>query len=147
MIFHSDPVPFIRNNQVRMMDYAWVCFLKNPIDENMTCADHINGCGFGVEEGSLVVVDASECELVHGRIWYIAARTVTKEGQKSCKVGYVKCLFNQVHLVAHRVGIVIEIKHGKQYKITDTLNFKDVCQSVAKIKFVDGGMMQHVANI
>ena len=107
----------------------------------------INGCGFGVEEGSLVVVDASECELVHGRIWYIAARTVTKEGQKSCKVGYVKCLFNQVHLVAYRVGIVTEIKHGKQYKITDTLNFKDVCQSVAKIKFVDGGMMQHVANI
>jgi hypothetical protein len=52
-----------------------------------------------------------------------------------------------VHLVAHRVGIVTEIKHGKNYKITDTLNFEDVCQSVAKIKFVDGGMMKQVANI
>ena len=38
---------------------------------------------------------------------------------------------------AHGVGIVTEIKHGKQYKITDTLNFEDVCQSVAKIKFVE----------
>jgi hypothetical protein len=57
----------------------------------------------------LIVVDASECELVNRRIYCIAARCVNRDRHKSCKVGYVKALFNQEHLVGHRVGIVPKI--------------------------------------
>ena len=104
----------------------------------MTCAEHTDGCGLGLQMGELIVVDATECELAQGKVYYIAARRVTSEAKRGCKVGYVKCLFNQVKYFAHRVGLVTAIEEPDEKK--DSYHARNKCDGIATLTFVDAGM-------
>ena len=111
----------------------------------MKCDQHKNGCGRTLKTCMTVVVDATECELVEGKIYYIAARVVTDDARKSCKIGIVKCLFDQVHLFAHRVGIVTEIHcPDKNQSTTKRPAYiaRNKCFGTATLKFIDGGLLQ-----
>ena len=134
--------PATNDELVRMVTSCYVCFLDKPIDNNMTCSNHSSGCGKSVVRGDLIVCDASECELVEGKVYYIAARRVKvsekREVEKECKVGIVKCLFNQLNLFAHRVGVVVDIQKKEEVETT-TQYMKNKCHSVAEVKFLDGG--------
>jgi hypothetical protein len=97
--------PFL---QVRMVKCAYVSFIDKPVDENMQCTLHNENnplhkhWGAILRKGMSILVDATECELVDGYVYYMAARVLTTTGRKGCKVGIVKCLFDQVEYFAHR---------------------------------------------
>ena len=122
-----------------MVQSSLVTFVGHPIDTNMSCKEHPNGCGKVLAAGDIVVCDAHECEFVKGGIYFIAARILDSEGHKSCKVGLFKCLFHQVNLIAHRVGKVVKIEQEGKSKNT-TQYACDHCRGVATIRFLDGGI-------
>ena len=129
-----------------MVNYAYVCFIDKPVDENMQCTLHndespvYRHCGAVVRMGMPILIDATECELVDGYVYYIAARLITTSGRKGCKVGIVKCLFNQVHLFAHRVGYVTKILHPEENaEKTRTIHARNKCHGLARIVFADNG--------
>ena len=135
-------------SKVHKQAYGIVCFVSHPIDKNMKCSKHPDGCGHALSVGNIVVVDATECELVQGCIYYIAVRVVydgnddkgAVEPYKGCKIGYLKCLFNQVHLFAHRVAIVTSIELPDE---TETYTASNVCGGTATIKFIDHGLLNY----
>ena len=58
---------------------------------------------------------------------------------KTCKVGVFKCLFNQLNIIAHRVGMVVNTQEERENKNT-TGYARDHCHGVAEIQFIDGGL-------
>ena len=139
--------PALHDDLVRMVRSCHICYVDKPLDDNMMCEAHPDGCGKALEVHDIVVCDASECELVEGKIYYIAARMVVTiedngkvDTRKGCKVGIIKCLFNQLHLFAHRVGLVVSIERQDEVK-TLTQNMRNHCCTVAKLSFLDGGSL------
>ena len=139
--------PMLQDGNVRIVRRCHICYLDKPFDTNMCCDKHTDGCGKSLVMGTPVVCDATECELIEGKIYYIAARTVRivdedgeRESRKGCKVGVVKCLFNQLHLFAHRVGLVVRIMKQDTEK-SKTQYMRNHCCSVAEITFIDGGSL------
>jgi hypothetical protein len=71
-----------------MVTSAYVSFIDKPVDENMICPLHNKDseihkhCGSIVDKGMPILVDATECELVDGYVYYMAARLVTTKGKK-----------------------------------------------------------------
>ena len=126
-----------------------VCFINRAIDKNMKCKRHPNGCGDFIAQGTPVIVDATECELVQGCIYYIAVRVLghieDKKGEwqphKMCKIGYLKCLYNQVHLFAHRVGFISKIELPEEDN--ETYLARNVCEGIARIRFTDTGLLTY----
>lgn len=136
--------PQTHDSQVRMIPHCLISFVANPIDENMKCAAHPTGCGKQLEVGDTVIVDATECQLVQGKVYYIAARKINDDGQRSCKIGYVKCLFNQVHLFAHRVGVITSIEWPDPPALPGGRTVylaKNHCNGTAKLVFTDTGRL------
>eukprot|EP00956_Cyclotella_meneghiniana_P019604 scaffold33766_cov42-Cyclotella_meneghiniana.AAC.2 len=59
----------------------------------------------------------------------------------SCKVGVFKCLFNQLNLIAHRVGIVLDTHEERGESKKNTTGYaRDHCHGIAEVKFIDGGL-------
>lgn len=125
-----------------MVTHAWVSYIDKAVDNNMTCSLHDN-CGKVVTMGMPILVDATECELVEGHVYYIAARVLNRNGTKACKVGIVKCLIDQVHYFAHRVGYVTEIQHPVNMGDNLSIFMRNKCVGVAKIVFSDTGRTKH----
>lgn len=126
-------------SDVQMVKYVNVLFINKPIDDNMRCEHHPNGCGFDLKHGENCIVDAGECQLVMGRVWNVAvrARVVGKDGLRmDCKVGIVRCRFDQLHLIGNRSGIITKMEpsnHGK----TTTQSLRSTCHGYAVLTFTD----------
>jgi hypothetical protein len=78
-----------------------------------------------------ILVDATECKLVDGYMYYMSARLVTTKGKKGRKVGIVKCLFDQ--------GYVTKIHHPDEKQENRTIHARNKCHGIAQIVFADTG--------
>ena len=133
-----------------MVTSALVSFIDKPVDENMTCplhhkesSDIHKHCGSIVGYGMPILVDATECELVDGYVYYIAARVLLTNGRKGCKVGIVKCLLDQVKYFAHRIDYyVTQIHHPDKVQDNRTIHARNKCHGIAKIVFPDTGKVK-----
>jgi hypothetical protein len=74
----------------------------------MVCERHSNGCGFSLKPGDVIFIDAGQCRFYRG-IWYVSCRKLDSDGNRTCKVGYVKVPADMMHLVGNRIGIVSSI--------------------------------------
>jgi hypothetical protein len=72
----------------------------------------------------------------------MAARLVTTKGKKGCKVGIVKCLFDQVPLFAHRIGYVTKVHHPDEKQENRTIHARNKCHGIAQIVFADTGKIK-----
>ena len=123
-----------------MVKYANVLFISQPdLDQNMKCNSHPGGCGWSLEDGDICRVDAGECQLIKGRIWNVAVRAVYDPDDKGniqlgCKVGIVRVLYNQLHLVANRTGTITMLCHGPNKK-SNTQNLQNMCGGTARLVF------------
>ena len=126
-------------SEVQMVKYVNVLFIHKPIDDNMRCQLHPKGCGSDLQLGENCIVDAGECQLVMGRVWNVAvrARVAGKDGLRmDCKVGIVRCRYDQLHLIGNRSGIITKIEpsnHGK----TTTQSIRSICHGYAVLTFTD----------
>ena len=119
---------------------SMINYIHDPFDSNIKCEKHPNGCGRELlKRGTVVVCDARECEYIRGGVYYVAARCVDCKGNKTCKVGVFKCLFNQLNIIAHRVGMVVATQEERENKNTNGYA-RDHCHGVAEIQFIDGGL-------
>lgn len=124
-----------------MVRSSLINYIHDPFDSNMKCNQHPNGCGRELlKKGTVVVCDARECEYVRGGVYYVAARCVDHEGNRTCKVGVFKCLFNQLNIIAHRVGMVVDTQEERGENKNTTGYARDHCHGVAEIQFIDGGL-------
>lgn len=144
------------------MNDGVVCYISRPLDSNMKCQDHPNGCGFHLQLGDVLFVDGSEMELVKGSIIYMSVRKLDHQGVRTCKVGIMKAIPGQINLFCNRVGIVSKqcwrrgdtmlvkepgVPEGWSYPFPRRGDAKDpktleICQSVgdyAVMTFIDGG--------
>ena len=131
--------PMTEHAEVRMVKYANVLFISQWQDENMKCKQHTGGCGWDLSEGDICRVDAGECQLIKGRIWNVAVRALYDPDEKGniqlgCKVGIVRVLYNQLHLVANRTGTISMLCHGPNKK-SCTQNLQNMCGGTARLVF------------
>lgn len=86
----------------------------------MKCEVHKRGCGAFLQVGDLCYIDGSECTFIEGH-YLISVRLLNHLGLRTCKVGYVKVLCNQVYLLCNRIGVVSSIfarRDGKVFECT-----------------------------
>ena len=145
------------------MEEVPICYINAVPDTNCACSKHEHGCGSELTVGQVCFVDASECMFIGG-IWLASVRILDESARPSCKVGYVKTLPDQLHLVGNRVGIIcrIEVKEkdivttilpggkttktpikqnkNRQSKNPRTLHLHDVVHDIAMLRFIDGGV-------
>eukprot|EP00956_Cyclotella_meneghiniana_P036904 scaffold132185_cov61-Cyclotella_meneghiniana.AAC.1 len=131
--------PMTHLAEVRMVKFANVLFISQPQDENMKCNRHPGGCGWDLAENDICRVDAGECQLIKGRIWNVAVRALYDADEKGniqlgCKVGIVRVLYNQLHLVANRTGTITMLCHGPNKK-SSTINLQNMCGGTARLVF------------
>jgi hypothetical protein len=103
---------------------------------------HRIGCGRFLEIKDIVKVDAMDCFNWKGVMWLVPVRKYDeKSASYRCIVGYVKCLIDQLHLFANRVGIVKSInadewRHESQKHPNAVWMGKE--HGVAEVWFLDG---------
>ena len=102
---------FVDNvKQTMSVSQCYVCFVDLPLDHTHQCSLHPVCCGTQLlKPGQCVMVCGRECELVKGKVWYVAVRIVDSFGVVGCKVGIVKVLADQLHTVCNRQGTVSQI--------------------------------------
>ena len=61
-------------------------------------------------------IDGSECTFIEGH-YFISVRLLNHLGHRTCKVGYVKVLCNQVQLLCNRIGVVSYILAKRGNKV------------------------------
>jgi hypothetical protein len=109
------------------------------------CSDHPHGCARRLlKVGEIVKVDATECYLIQGLFWLVSVRIIYDRttNEFKCTVGWVKCLYNQLHLVGNRIAIIKVVKND-DYKYHTQLNQKATwmgksCIGAAEAWFLDG---------
>lgn len=87
-------------------------FLQEPVHTNMCCDKHTgpnNHCAVHLAIGDVVFVDGSEATFHRGQ-WMLAVRKLDLFGRRGCKVGFVKCLCDQLYLVCNRVGRITKFQ-------------------------------------
>jgi hypothetical protein len=82
----------------------------------MKCEAHKEGCGAYLQVGNLCYIDGSECTFIEGH-YFISVRLLNHLGLRTCKVGYVKVLCNQVQLLCNRIGVVSYILAKRGNKV------------------------------
>ena len=82
----------------------------------MKCKAHKEGCGAYLQVGNLCYIDGSECTFIEGH-YFISVRLLNHLGLRTCKVGYVKVLCNQVQLLCNRIGVVSYILAKRGNKV------------------------------
>eukprot|EP00956_Cyclotella_meneghiniana_P017956 scaffold29650_cov44-Cyclotella_meneghiniana.AAC.1 len=137
---YAHALPMSSHPEVAMVKYVNVIFISTPLDTNMSCKIHPGGCGWALNYGRPVKVDAGECQLIKGRIWNVAVREFSGVDEKhnvtlGCKVGIVRVLYNQLHLVANRSGIITHISHKPKDKTSVTINLQNMCCGTAVLTF------------
>ena len=148
------------------MSHGYVLFISTPCDINMCCPQHKNGCGNYLRVGDVVFVDGAEMEMIKSQIVNFAVRKLSDKGHRLCKIGIMRCIFCQCHLIGNRVGRVTKIfrRTGDQIRTwtsadgppqlslyqrkNDNKNKKEGdktlelikdCHGVAVVTFLDGG--------
>ena len=135
---HARLTHFDLSLQVRKVIIAPVCYINKPLDTNMKCKEHKEGCGAYLQVGNLCYIDGSECTFVEGH-YLISVRLLNHLGLRTCKVGYAKVLCNQVHLLCNRVGVVSSIfakRDGKVFEC-DQHSEKEITLEVEDVIDVD----------
>jgi hypothetical protein len=93
--------------------------------------------------GAIVKVDATECYLIQGLVWLVAVRSYDRTTNEfKCTVGWVKCLYNQLHLVGNRIAMIKAVTHD-DYKYHTQISNKATwmgkcCMGAAEAWFLDG---------
>lgn len=133
--------PMNDHPQVKLVKYVNVIFTTHPLDDNMRCGEHRDGCGRQLVEGDICKVDAGECQLIKGRVWNVAVKWVDPPDEKdniktSCKVGIVRVMYDQLHLVGNRHGMISTVAQGP-VKNSTTQNLQNMCRGVAKLVFLN----------
>jgi hypothetical protein len=82
----------------------------------MKCEAHKEGCGAYLQVGNLCYIDGSECTFIEGH-YFISVHLLNHLGLRTCKVGYVKVLCNQVQLLCNRIGVVSYILAKRGNKV------------------------------
>jgi hypothetical protein len=90
----------------------------------MKCEVHEEGCGAYLQVGNLCYIDGSECTFIEAH-YFIAVRLLNHLGLRSCKVGYVKVLCNQLHLLCNRIGVVSSILAKRDDKVYECSQFEE----------------------
>ena len=135
---HARLTHFDLSLQVRKVIIAPVCYINKPLDTNMKCKEHKEGCGAYLQVGNLCYIDGSECTFVEGH-YLISVRLLNHLGLRTCKVGYAKVLCNQVHLLCNHVGVVSSIfakRDGKVFEC-DQHSEKEITLEVEDVIDVD----------
>jgi hypothetical protein len=108
------------------------------------CSDHPRGCARRLLKiGEIVKVDATECYLIQGLVWLVSVGIYDRTTNEfKCTVGWVKCLYNQLHLVGNRIAMIKVVKHD-DYKYHTQINQKATwmgkyCMGAAEAWFLDG---------
>eukprot|EP00956_Cyclotella_meneghiniana_P015092 scaffold22873_cov44-Cyclotella_meneghiniana.AAC.4 len=88
---YAQALPMSSHPEVAMVKYVNVIFISTPLDDNMSCNIHPGGCGWALNYGRPVKVDAGECQLIKGRIWNVAVREMSGLDEKhnitlGCKI-------------------------------------------------------------
>eukprot|EP00956_Cyclotella_meneghiniana_P020516 scaffold36341_cov43-Cyclotella_meneghiniana.AAC.2 len=127
------------HHEVSLVKFVNVIYTSTPLDDNMHCNIHPGGCGWALNYGRCCKVDAGECQLIKGRIWNVAVREMSAVDDKhnitlGCKIGVVRVLYNQLHLVGNRTGMITSISH-KPEKKSNTQNLQNMCGGTAILTF------------
>ena len=106
-----------------------------------TCDKHKDGCGNYLKIGDVVKINASECTMISNFIWAVPVHKWTG-ACFGCHVGYIKCLFDQLHLYGNRIAI-IKSKNQDDCNYATQKNPNAVwpgkcCHGVAEAWFLDG---------
>ena len=147
-----------RSSDAMNMRKAWVLW-TNPMRDSKTgasnnvslkntpypkCSDHPKGCARRLlKVGAIVKVDATECYLIQGLVWLVALRSYDRTTNEfKCTVGWVKCLYNQLHLVGNRIAMIKAVTHD-DYKYHTQISNKATwmgkcCMGAAEAWFLDG---------
>ena len=89
---------------------------------------HRIGCGRFLQIKDIVKVDAMDCFNWKGVMWLVPVRKYDEElAGYWCIVGYVKCLIDQLHLFANRVGIIVKSINADDYKHEEQKNEESQC--------------------
>ena len=108
----------IQTTQAKQISEVPIGYISRPINDLFRCEIHPDGCGRHLKPGALVLIDGSSCYYKDGQ-WLITASSVNVVGdpkddscglRRSCRVGLVKVLCNQVNLFANRYAIVTKLK-------------------------------------
>ena len=136
---YAKALPMSNHPETSLVKYVNVIFISTTLDKNMSCNIHPGGCGWALNYGRPVMVDAGECQLIKGRIWNVAVREMSAVDDKhnitlGCKIGIVRVLYNQLHLVGNRTGMITSISH-KPEKKSNTQNLQNACGGTAIMTF------------
>jgi hypothetical protein len=86
-----------------------VGYIGHPVDNNMTCKLHPDGCGKYIKVGGLGFVDASEATFHRGH-YFVSIRALNSLGERTCKVGLLNVLCDQMHVFGNRIGVFTKIE-------------------------------------
>ena len=90
----------------------------------MKCAMHNRGCGAYLQVGNICYIDGSECTFIEGH-YFISVRLLNHLGLRTCKVGYVKVLCNQVYLLCNRIGVVSSMFAKRDNKVFECTKYTE----------------------
>jgi hypothetical protein len=82
------------------------------------------------------------CYLIQGLYWLVAVRHYDRtSGEYRCKIGWMKCLYNQLHLIGNRIAIIKSVRYD-DYKYHTQLDQKATwmgksCMGMAEAWFLD----------
>ena len=103
---------------------------------------HRVGCGNYLKVGDSVKVDAMDCILLNAMIWAVGVRKYDNKGGFGCKVGYMKCLVDQLNLFGNRIGRVVsknaDIPMYSTQKNDEAVWMGKSCHGMAEVWFLDG---------
>ena len=145
-----------------------MCYIHSAPHEDMKCRSHPNGCGLHIQVGMIVFVNGASC-LFHKCQWYVPVNILDSDGVRTCKIGYMKVLPDDLNLICNRVGVISSIHHrtdedvitvvGKDNTVTHqaikrkntkpknddgtngrTLELCDSVNDYALVTFLDGGV-------
>ena len=101
------------------------------------------GCGRFLKLNDIVKIDAMDCFLIRGVIWAVSVKKLNPDdGKLGCNVGYIKCLANQLHIFANRIGYVKTINADEENYETQKNKLAvwmgRSCHGACEVWFLDG---------
>jgi hypothetical protein len=98
-------------------------------------------CGADLRVNEVVFVNGRDCTLVNHHIYYLGVNRVEMGEVKACRVGVLKCLFNQVQYFANRMAQVTLVYGKGRGEKGDA--WVGLVGGAAEISFLDRGLAHH----
>ena len=151
-VFPTDPTYNVRSlvnlqmPELDKMDHEvqagnHICGVAYPTCYRKKCTGGGKSCSQVLEKNDLVYLNGADTHNICVGLYAVAAYKVTKGTELGCRVGYVKAMFNQLHLITNRMAQVSSVvkkgRNGKQGKWV-----RDV-GGIAEIFYVDRGLVQN----